>query len=228
MAPSGTCWEPSPPGHKEPKTLPPASVYYDLPRPIVLAPALLLPSTSAWIIGHSASADSSAHWLHLRHGLSGHTLLFHPPPLWLQLALPSLRLHCRPQLPQINFWPPDSHFEVVATRIFIIFPPPLLFSCMVGSIHVVLASDHSYGDRDIGPYGPSFHQHSSMAPHSSNAAMGHIPGCGLNNHQESPVQGHPLDLTELFNVDSFRSPVHLQSHLLPICAITSPAPFIIP
>lgn len=114
-----------------------------------------------------------------------------------------------------------------STRIFTIFPPPLLFSCMVG-IHVVLASDHSYGDRDIGPYGPSFHQYSSMAPHSSNAAMGHIPGCGLNNHQESPVQGHPLDHSELYSVVSFRSPVHLQSHLLPVCAITSPAPFIIP
>lgn len=183
MAPSGTCWEPSPPGHKEPKTLPPATVYYNLPRPISLAPALLYPRPQHGPSAIRPRLTPLVRWLHLRHGLLGHTLLFNPSPLWLQLAPPSLRFHHCSQLPQNNFWPPDSHFEVVTTRIFTIFPPPQLFSC----VWALSMSSFPQIIPLIRPYGPIFYQHSSMALYSSYATMGHIPGCGLNNHQESPV-----------------------------------------
>lgn len=49
---------------------------------------------------------------HLHHRLSGHLLLSNPPLLQIPLAPSSLGRPLHPRLPQLNLWPPNPHFNL--------------------------------------------------------------------------------------------------------------------
>lgn len=121
VAASGTCWEPSPPGHGEPEALPLSSVCYDLLQPFTLAPVPALnPSlVSAWSISHSASLDSlgtsASPGLDITPAVPWTFVAFaalRPSTLRLRLAPSFLSLHLCPQSPKLNLWPSDPHFNL--------------------------------------------------------------------------------------------------------------------
>ncbi|XP_067298901.1 uncharacterized protein [Pseudorasbora parva] len=165
------------------------------PRPVTLAPSLLPPSAPAWTIGHSTSQGSLG-----RSAPPGSDIAITP------LRTCGLFAALRPSTPSASA---SSAFCQVSPLPSIAPTPPLSSGSLLPPQGVVVEAQsqlpgssvplHLIGSQRGGRHlhhhplrsGDVVH-HSTMAPPSCNAALGHIPGWGLGLHLDVPVQGHPM------------------------------------
>lgn len=176
------CWEPSLSGCGKPMDPPPASARSTTPRPVTLTPALHPPSTSAVIIGRSASPGSLGPL-----ALPGSDIT--APPLQT-VAPPFLRVCLPPQSFQLNLSPldPCCHLGGSSLRL-------LESCCCIGSLAAWWASSTSSSSLESLWCRLSLHIHGSCLLQRHRGALSQLwPGSTSTCLCSRPFPSCPLHL----------------------------------